>query len=138
MIEPYIKDILPTKPKNSKNTLLHLTSWKDELGQYSLSEISPALIAEKRDILASGMTSHKTPRSPSTVVRYMATLSHAFTIAVKEWGWVEDSPMRRVTKPKEPRGSVFCERTDLIFLKSCKKRSPPTCNVKPAFFVGCR
>lgn len=122
MIERYIKDILPTKPKNSKNTLLHLTWWKDELGQYSLSEISPALIAEKRDILASGMTSRKTPRSPSTVVRYMAALSHAFTIAVKEWGWVEDSPMRRVTKPKEPRGRVrfLSDEERSLLLNECR------------------
>ncbi len=39
-----------------------------------------------------------------TVLRYLAALSHAFTLAVKEWGWLDDSPMRRVTKPKEPRG----------------------------------
>lgn len=106
MLDRYIKDILPTKPKNSKNTLLHLTWWKEELGSFSLADISPAMIAEKRDHLASGITKRNTKRSPSTVVRYMAALSHAFTIAVKEWGWLEDSPMRRVTKPKEPRGRV--------------------------------
>lgn len=123
MIERYISDILPTKPKNSKNTLLHLTWWKEELGQFSLADISPALIAEKRDALASGITKRKTLRSPSTVVRYMAALSHAFTIAIKEWGWIEDSPMGRVTKPKEPRGRVRFlsdeERNHL--LEECKK-----------------
>jgi integrase len=106
MIDRYIKDILPTKPKNSKNTLLHLNWWKEELGAFSLADISPAMIAEKRDHLAAGITKRNTKRSPSTVVRYMAALSHVFTIAVKEWGWLEDSPMRRVTKPKEPRGRI--------------------------------
>jgi integrase len=122
MIDRYINDILPTKPKNSKNTLLHLTWWKEELGQYSLAEISPALIAEKRDVLAAGTTTRKTLRSPSTVVRYMAALSHAFTIAVKEWGWVEDSPMRRVTKPKEPRGRVrfLSDEERVLLLTECK------------------
>ena len=122
MLDRYIKDILPTKPKNSKNTLLHLTWWKEELGSFSLADISPAMIAEKSDYLASGITKRNTKRSPSTVVRYMAALSHAFTIAVKEWGWLEDSPMRRVTKPKEPRGRVRFlsdeERTRL--LTECK------------------
>jgi integrase len=28
------------------------------------------------------------------------------TVAVTEWGWLDDSPMRKVTKPKEPRGRV--------------------------------
>ena len=106
MIDRYITDILPTKPKNSKNTILHLKWWKDELGKYSLAEISPSIIAEKRDKLSSGITTRHTKRSPSTVVRYMAALSHALTIAVKEWGWLDDSPMRKVTKPKEPRGRV--------------------------------
>lgn len=122
LIERYIDEVLPSKPKNAKNTLLHLTWWKEELGSYSLADISPAMIAEKRDHLGSGITKRNTKRSPSTVVRYMAALSHAFTIAVKEWGWIEDSPMRRVTKPKEPRGRVRFlsddERTRL--LAECK------------------
>ncbi|CZI81542.1 TPA: tyrosine-type recombinase/integrase [Legionella pneumophila subsp. pneumophila] len=106
MIERYIKEVIPQKPKNSKNTILHLRWWQDELGQYSLADVSPALIAEKRDKLSSGITKRNKLRSPSTVVRYLAALSHAFTMAVKEWGWIDDSPMRRVTKPKEPRGRV--------------------------------
>ena len=123
LIDRYITDILPTKPKNSKNTLLHLNWWKEELGKYSLADITPALIAQKRDKLSSETTSRNKLRSPSTVVRYMAALSHAFTIAVKEWGWLDESPMRKVTKPKEPRGRVRFlsddERTRL--LNECKK-----------------
>ncbi len=127
MIDRYIKDVLPTKPKTSKHTLLHLNWWKKELGQYSLADISPALIAEKRDQLAAGITKRNSQRSPSTVVRYMAALSHAFTITVKEWGWIEDNPMRKVTKPKEPRGRVRFlsdeERTRL--LTECKNSESP-------------
>ncbi|NOZ71257.1 MAG: site-specific integrase, partial [Chloroflexi bacterium] len=37
---------------------------------------------------------------------YMAALSHAFTIAVNEWGWLDDTPMRKVKKPALPRGRV--------------------------------
>ncbi|STX50476.1 site specific recombinase [Legionella busanensis] len=106
MLDRYIRDVIPHKPKNSRNTILHLKWWQEELGQYSLADISPSIIAEKRDKLLSGITTRNKLRSPSTVVRYMAALSHAFTMAVKEWGWLEDSPMRRVTKPKEPRGRV--------------------------------
>ncbi|MDW9176985.1 site-specific integrase [Legionella pneumophila] len=123
LIDRYVTDILPTKPKNSKNTLLHLNWWKEELGKYSLADITPALIAQKRDKLSSETTSRNKLRSPSTVVRYMAALSHSLTIAVKEWGWLDDSPMRKVTKPKEPRGRVRFlsddERTRL--LNECKK-----------------
>lgn len=128
MIDRYIKDILPTKPKNSKNTLLHLNWWKEELGSFCLADISPPMIAEKRDHLASGITKRNTKRSPSTVVRYMAALSHAFTIAVKEWGWLEDSPMRRVTKPKEPRGRVrfLSDEERVRLLIECKNSESET------------
>src|SRR5262249_32628338 len=37
---------------------------------------------------------------------YTAALSHAFSVAVREWEWLEDSPMRRISKLKEPRGRV--------------------------------
>ncbi|KTD66725.1 site specific recombinase [Legionella steelei] len=123
MIDRYIKDILPLKPKNNKNTILHLKWWKHELGQYCLADISPALIAERRDKLSSGITTRNKLRSPSTVVRYMAALSHSFTIAVKEWGWIEDSPLHRVTKPKEPRGRVRYLSDDerRRLLDECKK-----------------
>lgn len=127
LIDRYIKDILPTKPKNSTNRTLHLNWWKEELGKYSLAEISPALIGEKRDKLATGITRRHTKRSPSTVVRYMAALSHAFTIAVKEWGWLDDSPIRKVTKPKEPRGRVrfLSEEERVRFLAECKNSENP-------------
>ncbi len=36
----------------------------------------------------------------------MAALSHAFTLAVREWGWLEASPISKVRKPKEPRGQT--------------------------------
>src|SRR5262249_6726480 len=54
----------------------------------------------------------------STVRGYLAALSHAFTTAVREWGWLDDSPMRKVSKPKQPRGRVCFlsdeERTRLL------------------------
>jgi len=128
MIDRYIKDILPDKPKNKKNRTLHLNWWKTEIGQYSLAETTPALIAEHRDKLAKDeMKKKKGTRSPSTVIRYMAALSHAYTIAVKEWGWLDDSPMRKVTKPKEPRGRVrfLSDEERPRLLAACKESDSP-------------
>lgn len=46
---------------------------------------------------------------------------------MKEWGWLDESPMRKVTKPREPRGRVRFlsdeERTTL--LKACIESSNP-------------
>lgn len=42
---------------------------------------------------------------------------------IKEWGWIEDNPLRKVTKPKEPRGRVrFLSNEERVrFLEECKK-----------------
>jgi integrase len=83
------------------------------------------MIVQYRDELASGETYRGTQRSPATVVRYMAALSHAFTIAVNDWQWLEDSPMRKVKKPKESRGRVrFLDEGERInLLAACKDSS---------------
>jgi integrase len=123
LIDRYIKDVLPTKPKSKAKQTAMLNWWKAEIGSYSLADVSPALIAEHRDKLAAGKTKRGTQRNPATVVRYMAALSVCFTHAVKEWGWIDDTPMRKVTKPKESRGRVRflsdAERARL--LKACKE-----------------
>ena len=107
MIDRYLRDVMPHKSIRSMQVQTpQLRWWKDQLGHYLLADVTPALIAETRDELANGMTPSGTPRSPSTVVRYMGALSHCYTIAVKEWGWLNDTPMRKVTKPKEPRSRV--------------------------------
>lgn len=94
LIDRYIETILPTKPKNARNVKQHLLCWKKELGHRLLSEIKPGQIAQKRDALLTQITFYKRPRSPTTVVRYIASLSHAFAIASKEWEWVDENSLR--------------------------------------------
>lgn len=105
LIDRYIDKVVPQKPKSGRDYKQQLEYWKTSLGHVLLSDFTPALIVEKRDELASGIT-NRGQRSPATVNRYLSALSHACTIAVKEWGWMEDSPMRKVSKLKEPRGRV--------------------------------
>jgi integrase len=102
----YITDVLPTKPKAKQKQTMQLNWWKDQLGQYTLAEITPSRIAEARDKLLNTTTKRGGPMQPATVVRYMAALSAAYTTAVKEWEWVEENPLLKVRKPKEPRGRM--------------------------------
>ena len=106
LIDRYIKSEIPKKGSQRDNQRAQLLWWRTEIGDYLLSDVTPSLIAECRDKLAEQATHQSEARSPSTVNRYLAALSHAFTVAVNEWGWLEDSPMRKVKKPKEPRGRV--------------------------------
>jgi len=104
MINRYLRDVLPTKSRHAQiNQGAHLRWWRKHIGDKLLADMTPALIAEYRDKIAQG---DDKPRSNATVVRYMAALSHAFTIAIMEWSWLEESPMRKVSKPKEPRGRI--------------------------------
>jgi integrase len=100
LIDRYIDKVLPSKPKNARNVRQHLLWWKEELGHCLLSDIKPSMIAQKRDELLSGTTCKDKLRSSTTVVRYLASLSHAFSIAVKDWEWISENPVMKISKPK--------------------------------------
>lgn len=38
------------------------------------------------------------------MVRYLASLSHAFTIALKDWEWIQENPVMKISKPKISNG----------------------------------
>lgn len=125
MVDRYIRDVLPHREKGREKMAAQLQWWKGQIGSYLLADVTPALIAQERDGLASGITLRGARRSPATVVRYLAALSCVFGIAVREWGWLEDSPMRKVSKPKEPRGRVrFLDQDERDrLLRACKESS---------------
>jgi integrase len=67
------------------------------------------------------------PGAFSDVVRYLAALSHCLSVAVKEYQWLDDSPMRKVSKPKEPRGRVRFLSDDerAALLRECQASPNP-------------
>jgi hypothetical protein len=52
-----------------------------QLGAFRLVDLTPARIADCRDSLLSTPTARGKRRAPATVVRYLAVLSHAFSVA---------------------------------------------------------
>ncbi|MCH8979256.1 MAG: site-specific integrase [Armatimonadetes bacterium] len=106
LIDRYVKDVLPHRPKGEKKTRALLQVWRDEFGDYTLARVTPALIGEKRDELARGTTYRGTKRSPATCNRYLQALSHPFSVAVNEWGWCDENPVRKVRRLPESRGRV--------------------------------
>ena len=100
VITRYMREVLPHKrPATIPDQIRQLHWWQAHLGHYLLADVTPALVVEHRNILTQG-------RANGTVNRYLAVLSHAFTMAVREWQWCADNPVRKVSKPKEPRGRV--------------------------------
>ena len=146
LVDRYVRDVMPSKPKSEAHQTRQLKWWKSRIGTYTLADVTPSLLAEYRDKLASGMlddgsmtrqvkqsarlktkTLPVEPRAPATVLRYIAALSHAYTIAVKEWGWLDSNPMLKVTKPKQSQGRVRFLSDDEreALLRECKASNHP-------------
>ena len=112
LVERFRRDVVPRKPKIGKEYARQLEWWKTHLGTLTLNNVSSARISELRDQLANGRVKwginlkekKDDKRSHATVNRYLAALSSAFGTAVNEWQWLDENPMRLVSKLKEPRG----------------------------------
>ena len=106
LIDRYIRDVLPRKAKVYVEYASQLKWWEEQIGDVQLSNLSTSLISEKRDLLSRTITNRKKQMSPARVNRYMAALSTALNTSIREWEWMEDNPMRKISKLKEPRGRV--------------------------------
>ncbi len=122
-IDRYIETVLPTKPKNAHNVKQHLLWWKKQFKHLTLDAIKPSLIAEKRDLLLVEPNSQGKKRCSTTAVRYLSSLSHVFTIVIKEWGWLSENPVHKISKPKVSNGRVrFLSDDERIrLLAACKE-----------------
>jgi len=102
----YLADVVPSKrpstqvadQKRSKIIVKHL-------GKYSLTALTPEVIAQFRDTRLAGedrkdATGNPIPRSNSTVRLDLALLGHLLTIAIKEWG--VNLPANPVTNIRRP------------------------------------
>ncbi len=125
LVDRYAADVLPQK-RDTRNPARYLAWWREQLGAYPLADLTPPILAEYRDKLAAGHPGAE-PRSPATVVRYLAALSHCLSVAVKEYQWLDDSPMRKVSKPQEPRGRVRFLSDDerVALLAACEESLNP-------------
>jgi integrase len=121
-IERYIKEELPKK-RDARTRLIRLNWWKDKLGHLTLADITPAVIVECRgklsrehytrarpgapaSTLEEGEAAREFTRAPPTINRYLAYLSHALTIARREWHWLDVNPFDGVGRLKEGAGRV--------------------------------
>ncbi|MBK8815906.1 MAG: site-specific integrase [Methylococcaceae bacterium] len=113
----YYSEILPSyNEKEQKERKSKLEWWVKNIGHCLLSDITPAAITEHKS---------KMSQSPATVDKYLKNLSHAFTVAVNDWGWLEDNPVKKVKSPKLPRGRVrFLDENERVkLLLACKESS---------------
>src|SRR4030095_2936963 len=109
--------VLPRKsPQSMAVQRLYLRRWRAQIGHLLLADVTPAVIVEQRDILAQQY-------APASVRAHLAVLSHALATAIREWQWLEASPLRSVSQPKLPQERVrFLSDTERQrLLATCKK-----------------
>jgi integrase len=98
LLERY-KEFEVPKKGDRRNPIRIAGFWINEIGNLRVHHLTPAVIVEIRDKLGK-------ERSGSTVNRYLALLSHACTVAEREWGWLESNPVRKVSRLPESQGRV--------------------------------
>lgn len=123
LIERYIEQVLPSKPKNASNVRQHLSWWKKELGDLPLNRLTPDVIATTRNKLLKTITARGTELSPKTANRYLASLSVTLSYGIDECGWLHTNPCLKVTKFNEgsSRNRILTSEEIDRLLAACKK-----------------
>lgn len=123
LINRYIREILPNKPASITDQTRQLNFWKTEIGDLLIKDVSSSMITALRNKLKQQKTVRGNLRNPATVNRYLAALSHAFTVAIKEWEWTSDNPCNRVSRLKESRGRTryLSDHERIKLLDACYK-----------------
>ncbi|QQG35391.1 MAG: site-specific integrase [Micavibrio aeruginosavorus] len=127
LVDRYLDRVRKDSEERHENLKFMLLWWKQEIGHCILSNLTKAIISEKIDLLAATTWKLKNGTikniSPARVNRYIAAFSHACTIAVNEWEWLESNPFQKISKLREPRGRTrFLDDDERArLLTECKK-----------------
>ena len=123
LMERYKTTVIP-RQKDQVNPIRHANFWIERLGELKLSRLNRAVLVRLRDELSE-------TKAPSTVNRYLAVMSHACTLAEREWEWLETNPMRKIGRLKEPNGRVryLSDKERESLLKATRESEHPHLHV---------
>jgi integrase len=115
LVSRYTTEILPSyNVREQQNRRHKLDWWAQVMGDCLLADITPASLTEHKAKLL---------QSPATVDKYLKNLSHAFSVAVDDWAWLDSNPVKKVKSPKLPRGRVrwLDDNERARLLKACQE-----------------
>jgi integrase len=123
LIDRYIAEHVPTsKIRGKRERVLLLNRWRDRLGHVTLAELTAPMIHEARTKMLGRVTRRGKPVSAGSVNRELMVLSSLLGTAVRDYGWLDDSPIRKLSKLTEPRGRTrFLDEVERdALLQQCK------------------
>lgn len=132
LIDRYLAEVAPgLRGREPETRQWQLAFWRRELGPLLLADLTPAAIASARSRLRCG---------PATCNRYLAALSHAVSFAVREWDWLNEHPVRRVKRAREPKGRMrfLSEEERARLLTACRTSASLYALVVLALSTGAR
>ena len=127
LADRYLSQENPSNSKSFHKCKIQILWWKDRLKDYYLCRITSSIISEFKDELLKEKTPKGTLRSQSTANRYLAALSGAFSMAVKELGWLKENPVSNISRFKEGKARerfLIKEEIDKL-LEVCKESKSP-------------
>ncbi len=96
MVDKFMKEHAPTVSINMQSSyitsLKHLSPY---FGETNLTSISPKMISRFKVLRTSEGA------APASINRELSMLSVAFNVAIKEWEWLKENPVSKVSKEKE-------------------------------------
>jgi integrase len=117
LLDAYVREYLPLKATTTQYQEGRVYLWlREELGHVSLDHMTPLMLRTWRDSLSPHY-------KPNSIRRYMTALSAVFTVAVRDYGWMEKHPLRSVAKPPAApdRARVLTQEELHRLLEACKR-----------------
>lgn len=94
----------PQSRERDKQILNHFLTF---FGSCVLTDITPKRLNEYKNKRLGCVTGQ-------TVKKELGVLKNAFNVAIKEWEWLKDNPVSRISMPKDPPGRLRFLRGDEI------------------------
>lgn len=142
LIEHYTQDGALEHHRSAEDTRRHLAYWLSRFSNYALVHLTSELLGKERQLLLDTPTPKGTKRAPSTVNRYVASLSSLLSYASQRLNWISENPVFRLIKLKENPGRdrVLSEEEITRLLNASKESKSPYlyCIIMLALTTGAR
>ena len=123
LLERYLDEVTPRKKGKRWESMRIKLILRDALARVPLSGLAPSDIAGWRDRRLQDV-------SAGSVIREMAIIRHALSVAKDDWGWLTENPALVVRKPKAPQPRtrrISQDEIDRIVLACGYEDGKPDC-----------